>query len=318
MTIHIQGIGIVTPLGLDAGEVAERMARGESGHRIGPLDAARFVPSDRLRRCARVTHFAVAAAAQAMRDAGLPAGEAIHPRIGLIAAVSMGPIEYSRKFHAQFVGGGAKSVSPMLFPETVANASASHIASVLKVTGPNATLLGDAATAFNALAMARDLLQWGLADAMLVVASHEHDVIFEDAYRRFRWLFPRIAFSEGAAAMVLTRDSAGPGRGVIVKLDRGQPWQRRSEIPELLSALPAVTAATRLQPPLKWLSVSGEEKLPFPTAQRLCVKDSLGEAFAAGALWQVVMGLHRAQPHDNVLVTCVGFNEQVSAVLFQR
>ena len=318
MTVTITGIGVVTPLGLEVREVAERMARGERANRVGPIDAAQFVRSDRLRRCARVTHFAVAAAAQAVRDAGMSIGNESHPRVGVISAVSKGPIEYSRKFHAQFVRGGAKSVSPMLFPETVANASASHVASVLGLTGPNTTLFGDAAVGFNALAMARDILKWNLADAMLVVAPHEHDDIFEDAYRRFRWLMPKIGFSEGAAAMLLTRDRTASHWGEIVEVDRGQPWRRRSEIPNLLAAAPAVSSATRLQVPLNILSVSGDEKLSFPNAQRLCIKDSLGDAFAAGALWQVVFGLQRAQTHDNVLATCVGLNEQVSATLVRR
>jgi hypothetical protein len=298
MSIGITGIGIVTPLGHEIRTVAERISRGERAFRVENFDVSQFASSDRLRRCPAITHFAVGATALALKSAGISAnGE--NPRIGVIAAIAKGTLIYSRKFHAQFVQGGAKMVSPMLFPETVANAPASHVASVFGLTGPNATLLGDAAVAFNALAMARDFLEWNLADAMLVVAPHEHDRILEDAYARFRWLFKKIPFSEGAAAMMLTRERGNFGE--ILHVDRGFPWHNRAEIPKLLEK-----AAQNLPEKPRFVSVSDDEKLIF------------GEAFAAGALWQVLFALEKLSRGECALVKCAGLNEQVSAVLVKR
>ena len=313
--VGISGIGVVTPLGFDVEEVARRMAAGERAHKIEQFDILPFTTSDRLRRSPPVSLFAVAAAMRALQDAGLAPGSFDGSRCAVIAAVSKGAVLYSERFHGQFVKGGAKAVVPLLFPETVANAPARHVAAVLGLQGPNSTLLGDAAVAFNAIAMARDFLAWDLADSALVVAPHEHAAIMANGYARFRWLFRGPVWSEGAAALLLTRGEGS--KGTILHVDRGFPYRRRGEIPglmeEALRGLPADAG------PPTVVSVSGREPAPpFPAARRVAIQDSLGEAFSAGALWQIVFGLQRTAPGERVLATCVGLNEQVSVLMARR
>lgn len=318
MRVCISGVGVVTPLGFDVAEVSRRMARGDRGQRVEGFDILEFTRSDRLRRSPPISLFAVAAAARALEsaggvlsDRGFSLGGLDPARVAVIAAISKGAMIYSARFHAQFVKGGAKAVVPLLFPETVANAPASHVASVFGLSGPNATLMGDAAVAYNAIAMARDYLAWGLADAALVVAPHEYAQVMADGYARFRWVFRGAPFSEGAAALLLTREEARCGE--ILHVDRGFPYSRRSEISSCMAkALRDLPAEPDV------VSVSGGETLPFRSAGRVAVKDSLGEAFAAGALWQIVFGLDRAAPGQCVLSSCVGLNEQVSVVLARR
>jgi hypothetical protein len=310
--VGIAGIGVVTPLGFDVDEVARRIARGERGNKVQNFDILDFTKSDRLRRSPPVSLFAVAAASRALDSAGLAPGSFDGARVGVIAAVAKGATLYSARFHAQFVQGGAKAVVPLLFPETVANAPASHVASVLGLQGPNATLLGDAAVAHNAIAMARDWLDWETADRVLVVAPHEHADILIKGYASFRRLFHIESWSEGAGALLLTRGE-GP-LGTIVHVDRGFPFRRRREIPALfesaLRALPAEPAV---------VAVSGlEPSIPFASAPRFAIKDALGEAFVAGALWQIVFGLRETPAGRHLLSTCVGLNEQVSVLMARR
>ena len=311
MRLGIAGAGVVTPLGCDIQEVAKRIAQGERGVRIEKFDILAFTRSDRLRRSPPVSLFAVAAASRAldsMTFSPTPGGDA---RFAVIAAVAKGATIYSARFHEQFVRGGAKAVVPLLFPETVANAPASHVASVLGLSGPNATLLGDAGVAFNAVAMARDLLAWDQADAVLVVATHEHAPVMAEGYARFRWIFRGAPFSEGAAAIVLTKDDCRQGE--ILHVDRGFPFVTRREIPGCLSA---ALAGLPAMPDIH--SATGDEALPFPAAERFAIRAALGEAFSAAALWQVVFGLARARRGQTVLATSVGLSEQVSALLARR
>lgn len=322
MRLTIAGIGVVTPLGHDVLDVARRIALGERGTRVGSFDILEFTPSERLRRAPPVSLFAVAAAARAFEsdgrssvggspEGGMRTRELDPARVGVIAAVAKGAMIYSARFHSQFVGGGAKALVPLLFPETVANAPASHVASVLGLRGPNATILGDAAASFNAIAMARDWLEWGLADGVLVVAPHEFAQIMADGYARFRWIFRGAPFSEGAAALLLTRE--GTGASEITHVDRGFPFRRRNEIPSCLER-----ALHGLPLPPEVVSVSGGETVHFGSARRVSIKEALGEAFTAGALWQIIFGLVAAEPGQTVLATCVGLNEQVSAILAKR
>lgn len=312
MNIGIEGIGVVTPLGFEVEEADRRIAQGESAYKVEGFNILTFTRSDRLRRSPPVSLFAVAAAERALASAGLAPGAFDGARIAVIAAVTKGAMAYSERFHGQFVKGGAKAVVPLLFPETVANAPASHVASVLGLYGPNTTLLGDAAVAHNAVAMARDLLEWELADHVLVVASHEHTTVMANGYARFRALFRGAPWSEGAAALLLT---CGEGRlGTLVHADRGFPYRRRREIAGLLEG-----ALRGLPAPPDMVSVSGGEPAPpYPKAARVAIKDSLGEAFAPGALWQIVFGLRRTPPGRHLLSTCVGLGEQVSVVMARR
>ena len=312
MSVGIAGIGVVTPLGDDVDLVARRIAAGERAQRIENFDILAFTRSDRLRRSPPVSLFAVAAAARALESAEMTPGSFDGARVAVIAGVSKGAVLYSERFHGQFVKGGGKGVVPLLFPETVANAPASHVAAVLGLQGPNETLLGDAGVAYNAIAMARDFLEWELADRVLVVAPHEHAEIMAKGYASFRALFRGAPWSEGAGALLLVR---GEGRdGTILHVDRGFPYRRRREIAGLLEA-----ALRGLPAEADVVSVSGgEPSIPYASAPRLAIKDSLGEAFAAGAIWQIVFGLHRTPPGRHLLSTCVGLNEQVSVLMARR
>ena len=311
-SVGIAGAGVVTPLGADLTSVTARVARGERGERIHDFDILAFTPSDRLRRSPPVSLWAVAAAMRALEGAGLAPGSFDGSRVAVIAAVSKGPMLYSERVHGQFVKGGGKGVVPLLFPETVANAPASHVAAVLGLTGPNATLLGDAAVAHNAIAMARDFLEWKVADRVLVVAAHEHTALMGEGYARFRRLFRGIVWSEGSAALLLEREE---GReGTIVHVDRGFPYRKRSEIPALFdAALKALPGTPRV------VSVSGREPPGFAaTESRVAIKDALGEAFCAAALWQIIFGLRATPPRELLLSTCVGLNEQISVLMARR
>ena len=64
-------------------------------------------------------------------------------RLAVIFAVASGSVVYTRRFYEQVTKQGAKAASPMLFPETVYNAPASHLAALLGIDGATYTLVGD-------------------------------------------------------------------------------------------------------------------------------------------------------------------------------
>ena len=83
---------------------------------------------------------------------------------------------------------GAQAASPLLFPETVFNAPASHLAAILGITGASYTIVGDGAVGLLALKMAEDLMANPALDRCLVVGAEEADWLLCDAYRRWRLL----------------------------------------------------------------------------------------------------------------------------------
>ncbi len=234
MSLRLAGLGWVTPLGATIDEVWEKLCAGAAaeptslGDSLGEknfqacqvpsaalADVARY---PRLRRSSAISRFAVLAGLSALRDAGLELNEADAARTALIFAISNGGVIYTRRFYHDIVKSGASAASPLLFPETVFNAPASHLAAILGITGASYTLVGDGAVGILALKMAEELMTNPELDRCLVVGAEEADWLLCDAYRKWRLLraappiepFARrprgMLLSEGAGAVVLARE----------------------------------------------------------------------------------------------------------------
>src|SRR5204862_301798 len=92
----------------------------------------------------------------------------------------------------------------LLFPETVYNAPASHLAAQLGIDGASYTLVGDASVGIAALKFAEQLIEVSDIDQCVVVGAEECDWVLCEAYRA--WRLARTPLAEGAAALVLRRD----------------------------------------------------------------------------------------------------------------
>src|SRR5207342_1717597 len=125
---------------------------------------------------------------QALESAGLKLESQNAERIALIFAISNGGVVYTKRFYHEIVESGAQSASPLLFPETVFNAPASHLAAILGITGASYTLVGDGAVGVLALRMAEDLMASSELDRCLVIGAEEADWLLCDAYRKWRLL----------------------------------------------------------------------------------------------------------------------------------
>src|SRR5438477_513971 len=173
----------------------------------------------------------------ALHDAGLAIEEQLAKRIALVFAIANGGVIYTKRFYHDIVVSGADAASPLLFPETVFNAAASHLAAILGVTGVSYTLVGDGAVGLSAIRMAEDLLSNDELDYCLVVGAEEADWLLCDAYRKWRLLRsappiepfklpPRgTILSEGAGAVLLSRN----GTVRLEKIATGTNFRRQSE-----------------------------------------------------------------------------------------
>src|SRR6266496_1564056 len=203
MSLAIAGMGWVTPLGRGVDSVWEQLLHGdeasataiseEFGHRPYsvfrvPDSALTGLAHPRLRRASVISRFAAAAGLEALQAAGITVDSQNGQRIALVFAISNGGVIYTKRFYRDVVDAGAESASPLLFPETVFNAPASHLAAILGVTGATYTLVGDGAVGLAAIKMAEDLMMDKSLDYCLVVGTEEIDWLLCDAYRRWRLL----------------------------------------------------------------------------------------------------------------------------------
>ena len=321
MSLAIAGMGWVTPLGSGIDPVWERLLQGDEAEaekiteqfsnqcysvfRV-PESALTSSPRHpRLRRASMISRFAAAAGLEALQAAGVKLDSQSAERMALVFAISNGGVIYTKRFYRDIVEGGAQSASPLLFPETVFNAPASHLAAILGITGATYTLVGDSAAGLLAIRMAEDLMTNEALDYCLVVGAEEVDWLLCDAYRRWRLLrlappvepFGRIdrgmILSEGAGAILLRRD----GPIIIEGTHAGGNYRKRAEAEELMKRILRDLSRTEIDFVISSANGTFIDKMEqmalrqvIPDAFVYTAKPALGESVGASGLWQVILG----------------------------
>jgi len=320
MNLAIAGMGWVTPLGCGVDLVWKRLLGAEEAiaeklpgpfanrpylvFRVPDSALSALPTSPRLRRVSAISRFAVAAGLEALKTAGLTIDSNNAQQIALIFAISNGGVVYTRRFYSDIVASGAQAASPLLFPETVFNAPASHLAALLGTTGATYTIVGDGAVGLLAMRMAEDVMKNEELNYCLVVAAEEVDWLLCDAYRQWRLLRsappvepfrvpPRgMILSEGAGAILLGRDGS-------VKLDQTHPggdYSKRGAAAEALKVILAELASGDTD--LIVCSANGtfvdQAEAQAISQLRLdgtiyTVKPALGESVGASGVWQVMV-----------------------------
>ena len=331
MSLAIAGMGWVTPLGNGVDPVWEQLLQGYeaattrvseefgdrsySVFRVPGAALTDLAPHPRLRRASLISRFAAAAGLEALQAAGVKLDSQSAERIALVFAISNGGVIYTKRFYRDIVETGAQSASPLLFPETVFNAPASHLAAILGITGATYTLVGDSAVGLLAIKMADDLMANEALDYCLVVGAEEADWLLCDAYRRWRLLrlTPPVEpfnekkrgmiLSEGAGAVLLARlprRSAAEARDGPVAIECAHPgmsYRRRPEAEEVLKRI--LRDLSQVEIDFVISSANGTfidhaecEALrqTIPDAFVYTVKPALGESVGAAGLWQVIAG----------------------------
>lgn len=239
-TIGITGVGLVTPLGFHADEVVTALRAGRSAivHNdrfpclgrcgqhaalIRDFRARRLAPTIDVRRMDSLTQYAVVAAALALKDAGLINRRMLPERIGLVVALTRGPVSTQEQFLQSLSRDGIERLSAKHFPSMVLSTLSGQVSQSCQLKGSNFTIVDGPTAGLHALVHAYEhLRQNDELDAMVLVAADEIGSLFHQLFDSLGMLsftddsrsLPRlydpsadgIVLGEGAAAIVLERD----------------------------------------------------------------------------------------------------------------
>ena len=182
--VVVTGLGAITPLGLTAQEFWQNLLAGESG--IGPMtlcdptdypcriagQADDFNPGDYIgsreaRRMARFSQLAVAAAMQAVGNAGLDITREDPYRVGVLLGNGNGGFPTLEENCRILADRGGMRMSPFFFPMVLPNMAAANVSQYVGAHGYNSTATTACAASNNAIGEALQAIRHGLADVML-------------------------------------------------------------------------------------------------------------------------------------------------------
>jgi hypothetical protein len=244
-------------------------------------------------------------------------------RLGIIFCALSGCVVYSRRFYDEVLKDPS-TASPLVFPETVYNSAASHLAALIGTTGINYTLVGDPGTFVHGLALAADWLLDNRVDGCLVIGAEEMDWLTGGALHLFE---RKTIFADGAGALYLRRDGIGNARVQLKAITNAHHYTNRMCRAEAIKlareelAGQAVPGRAVLCDSLQGLAIPDRDEAAAWkdwTGERVSVKKNLGEALMAAAAWQCVAAVDALSrnAYDAANVSVAGTNQQAIAAQF--
>jgi 3-oxoacyl-[acyl-carrier-protein] synthase II len=190
--VVVTGLGCVSPVGNTVDEAWANIIAGKSG--IGAItrfDASAFscqiagevrnfdldayIGTKEARTMDTFIHYGIAAAVQAVTDAGLPTGEALGEeaatRIGCVIGSGIGGLPLIENMHTEYANRGPRRISPFFVPATIINMIAGHVSMRYGFKGPNIAIVTACTTGLHCIGDAGRMIEYGDADVMIAGGS---------------------------------------------------------------------------------------------------------------------------------------------------
>jgi len=186
--VVVTGLGTVCPVGNSVKEAWGNIQAGKSGiTRITRFDASPFASQiagevkdfdvgqvltpKEARRVDVFIHYGVAAAMEAIRDAGLEAHPKDAERIGLNVGSGIGGLPMIEETHRAMIEGGARKISPFFIPGAIINMISGNLSIMYGFKGPCLAMVTACTTANHCLGDSARLIEYGDADIMVAGGS---------------------------------------------------------------------------------------------------------------------------------------------------
>jgi 3-oxoacyl-[acyl-carrier-protein] synthase II len=182
--IVVTGIGVVSPVGVGKTNYWNSLVSGISGvgrithfdptgfdvqiaAEVKGFDVTNWIERKESRRMDRFVHFGVAAALDAIEDAGLKITPANAERVGVLVGSGIGGLQTLEDQVKVLIQNGPSKISPFLIPMMIADMASGHISIITGAKGPNSTVVTACATGAHALGDSLEIIRRGAADVMI-------------------------------------------------------------------------------------------------------------------------------------------------------
>lgn len=182
--VVITGLGIISPVGIGVDNAWSNIVAGKTGiARITRFDPAEFasqiagevksfdvnqyLSAKEARRMDLFIHYGLAAAVEAIADAGIEAMPENAERIGVNIGSGIGGLPLIEGTHNQFLHGGARKITPFFIPGTIINMISGNLSIMYGFKGPNLAIVTACSTATHCIGSSARMIEYGDADIMI-------------------------------------------------------------------------------------------------------------------------------------------------------
>ena len=184
----VTGLGCVSPVGNTVADAWSNVLAGKSGiglitrfdassfsckiaGEVRNFDLDSYISPKEARTMDSFIHYGIAAAMQAVVDAGLPTGDALGEeeatRIGCVIGSGIGGLPLIESMHTEYTNRGARRISPFFVPATIINMIAGHVSMKYGFKGPNIAIVTACTTGLHCIGDAGRMIEYGDADVMI-------------------------------------------------------------------------------------------------------------------------------------------------------
>ena len=250
--VVVTGMGVVTPVGNDVTTMWRSLLEGRSGAapithfdassfgvrfacEVKGFDPLQYMDRKEAKRADQFTQYAVAAASQAMIDAGFGNNTGYDPdNTGVIIGSGIGGLKIFEEQHDVYRQRGNSKISPFFIPMFISDIAAGIVSMQWGAKGPNYATVSACATSAHAIGDAYRTIQYGDADVMItggaeatvtpmaiggftnMKALSERNESPETASRPFDLTRDGFVMGEGGAVLILEELEHARARGAKI------------------------------------------------------------------------------------------------------
>jgi len=190
--VVVTGLGCISPVGNTVVDAWANLLAGKSGidmitrfdatnfscriaGEVKGFDVESYMSAKEARTMDAFVHYGIAAAAQAVADAGLPTGEALGEeqatRIGCVIGAGIGGLPLIEETHTELMSRGPRRITPFFVPASIINMISGHVSMRFGFKGPNLAIVTACTTGLHCIGQAGRMIEYGDADVVIAGGS---------------------------------------------------------------------------------------------------------------------------------------------------